>query len=94
MPVFSLPGAYGIGTFGKEAYKFVDFLMVSIEVGFFELQMNVVGSDVLIAAKKEPEKYMNLIVRVWGFSAYFNDLTEEYKNILIERTKMYESASE
>lgn len=26
MPVFSLPGKYGIGTFGKEAYHFVDFL--------------------------------------------------------------------
>ena len=26
MPVFSLPGKYGIGTFGREAYEFVDFL--------------------------------------------------------------------
>ncbi len=26
MPVFSLPGRYGIGTLGKEAYAFVDFL--------------------------------------------------------------------
>ena len=26
MPVFSLPGPYGIGCFGKEAYNFVDFL--------------------------------------------------------------------
>ena len=26
MPVFSLPGSYGIGTFGKSAYEFVDFL--------------------------------------------------------------------
>ena len=26
MPIFSLPGKYGIGTFGKEAYEFVDFL--------------------------------------------------------------------
>lgn len=26
MPVFSLPQLYGIGTFGKEAYRFVDFL--------------------------------------------------------------------
>lgn len=26
LPVFSLPSNYGIGTFGKEAYKFVDFL--------------------------------------------------------------------
>ena len=29
--------------------------------------------------------FPNLIVRVWGFSAYFNDLPEEYKNLLIER---------
>ena len=26
LPIFSLPSKYGIGTFGKEAYKFVDFL--------------------------------------------------------------------
>ena len=26
MPIFSLPGAYGIGTLGKEAFRFVDFL--------------------------------------------------------------------
>ncbi len=26
LPIFSLPSDYGIGTFGKEAYKFVDFL--------------------------------------------------------------------
>ena len=26
MPVSSLPGPYGIGCFGKEAFKFVDFL--------------------------------------------------------------------
>ena len=27
MPVFSLPSPYGIGTFGKDAYEFVDFLV-------------------------------------------------------------------
>ena len=26
MPIFSLPSPYGIGTFGKAAYGFVDFL--------------------------------------------------------------------
>ncbi len=26
MPIFSLPSPYGIGTFGREAYRFVDFL--------------------------------------------------------------------
>ena len=53
--------------------KFVD-LLLSIKVGFFEMQMNVVSSEKLIGARKNPEKFPNLVVRVWGFSAYFNDL--------------------
>jgi 4-alpha-glucanotransferase len=31
LPIFSLPSNYGIGTFGKEAYEFVDFLVKSKE---------------------------------------------------------------
>lgn len=65
--------------------KFVDFLMLCIDSGFFELQMNVVSSRTLIAARKNPERFPNLIVRVWGFSAYFKDLPEEYKEVLINR---------
>ena len=26
LPISSIPSAYGIGTFGKESYRFVDFL--------------------------------------------------------------------
>lgn len=66
--------------------KFVDFLILSINNGFFEMQMNVVNSAILIEARKNPEKFPNLIVRVWGFSAYFNDLPDEYKDLLIERS--------
>ena len=73
--------------------KFVDFLMLSIKNGFFEMQMNVVSSKILIDAKKNPEKFPNLVVRVWGFSAYFNELPEEYKNYLIERAIRSESNS-
>ena len=65
--------------------KFVDYLLLSIKTGFFEMQMNVIGSDLLIKAKKDPNKFPNLIVRVWGFSAYFKDLPEEYKDVLINR---------
>ena len=65
--------------------KFVDFLMLSIKVGFFEMQMNVVSSEVLIEARKNPDKFPNLIVRVWGFSSYFKDLPEDYKDYIIER---------
>lgn len=65
--------------------KFVDFLQICIKIGFFEMQMNVVSSRTLIKAREHPENFPNLIVRVWGFSAYFRDLPEEYKKVLIER---------
>lgn len=71
--------------------KFVLFLKKAIVKGFFQMQMNVMDSKTLIDAKKYPEKYKSLIVRVWGFSAYFNDLPSDYKDLLIERAKMSES---
>ena len=73
--------------------KFVDFLMLSIKVGFFEMQMNVVSSKTLIEARKNPNKFPNLIVRVWGFSSYFKDLPDSYKDYLIERALNSESNS-
>ena len=41
---------------------------------------------VLADAKAHPEKYPDLVVRVSGYSAYFNDLTETMKEELINRT--------
>ena len=67
--------------------QFVLFVKAAITVGFFQIQFNVLTYEQLIEAKKHPEKYPNLIVRVWGFSAYFNDLPEAYKDVLIARAK-------
>lgn len=77
----------------KNYEKFVDFIMLSINSGFFQMQMNVISSDILIKAKNNPKEFPNLIVRVWGFSAYFNDLPENYKNLLIERALKSEGKS-
>lgn len=65
--------------------KFTTFMEGAIRTGFFQLQMNVLDSKTLIDAKANPDKYAGLIVRVWGFSAYFNELPESYKDLLIER---------
>ena len=65
--------------------KFVQFLKASIKTGFFQMQMNVLDSKTLINAKAHPDKYKSLIVRVWGFSSYFNDLPDSYKDLMIER---------
>lgn len=80
--------------FIKDNYnKFLDFLLLSIKKGFFEMQMNVISSKQLIEARENPEKFPNLIVRVWGFSAYFKDLPDEYKDYLIERALKNEGNS-
>ena len=68
-------------------------IKTAIEMGFYQMQINVISCDQLIEAKANPEKFPNLIVRVWGFSAYFNDLSDDYKNLLIERARNYESAN-
>ena len=77
----------------KNFSKFADFLQLSTKLGYFQMQMNVVSSKTLIEAKENPDAHPNLIVRVWGFSAYFNDLPEEYQDLLIERALRNETKS-
>ena len=51
------------------------------------IQFNVVSADTLREAKKHPEKYRDLIVRVAGYSDYFNDLIEPLQDEIILRTE-------
>jgi trans-4-hydroxy-L-proline dehydratase len=51
------------------------------------IQFNVVNAATLRHAQKHPEKYRNLIVRVAGYSDYFNDLGLDLQNEIIERTE-------
>lgn len=84
---FILPTSYM-----RNSNKLTDILKSAITKGVFELQLNILDANTLRDAKAHPEKYPNLIVRVWGFSAYFNDLPEEYKDNLIRRAETYEAA--
>lgn len=58
-----------------------------IDMGGHQLQINSVNRDTLLDAQKHPEKYPNLIVRVWGWSGYFNELDVKYQNHIIRRCK-------
>jgi len=51
------------------------------------IQFNVVNADTLREAQKHPELYRDLIVRVAGYSDYFNDLGEDLQNEIILRTE-------
>jgi formate C-acetyltransferase len=51
------------------------------------IQFNVVNAETLKDAQKHPEKYRDLIVRVAGYSDYFNDLGDDLQNEIIKRTE-------
>ncbi|MCK5078833.1 MAG: formate C-acetyltransferase/glycerol dehydratase family glycyl radical enzyme, partial [Bacteroidales bacterium] len=51
------------------------------------IQFNVVDAGTLRKAKKHPEEYRDLIVRVAGYSDYFIELTEELQDEIIRRTE-------
>lgn len=51
------------------------------------IQFNVVKAETLRDAQKHPERYRDLIVRVAGYSDYFNDLGEDLQNEIIRRTE-------
>lgn len=72
--------------------QFVKLIKVSMLQGCCQLQANIIDAATLVRAKNSPEDFPNLIVRVWGFNAYFNELPEEYKDYLIERTRQSEAA--
>jgi formate C-acetyltransferase len=66
-------------------------ILVGLTRGYFaaggmQVQYNVVDPALLLDAKLHPERHRDLVVRISGYSAYFNDLTEEMKDDLIART--------
>ncbi|GFM37372.1 (2S)-3-sulfopropanediol dehydratase [Desulfovibrio psychrotolerans] len=67
--------------------KLVSFIRTFCDLKLWHVQFNVINRDTLIAAKKDPQKYRNLIVRIAGYSAYFVDLSPDLQNDLIARTE-------
>jgi len=51
------------------------------------IQFNVVDAATLRDAQKHPEKHQGLIVRVAGYSDYFNDLGSDLQDEIIQRTE-------
>jgi pyruvate-formate lyase len=70
----------------EEAIRKVALLVSSFaRLGCQQLQLNTVRLETLQQARLHPEQHRNLIVRVWGWSAYFTDLGSEYQEHIIAR---------
>lgn len=66
--------------------KTVDIFETYFKNGGVHFQLTYVSAEDLRNAKKTPENYKNLRVRVTGFSDYFVNLTESIQDDIIERT--------
>lgn len=53
----------------------------------FHVQYNVVSRDTLRDAQLHPERHRDLIVRVAGYSAFFNVLSRKTQDDIIDRTE-------
>lgn len=72
----------------EDSYKCLTALIRSyFSLDGHHVQFNVVNADTLREAQKHPEMYRDLIVRVAGYSDYFNDLSEDLQNEIIMRTE-------
>ena len=66
--------------------KLVLLIETYFREGGLHIQLNHVATEDLVAAKKEPDKYKSIRVRVSGFSATFIKLTESIQDDVIART--------
>jgi pyruvate-formate lyase len=59
---------------------------VYFDRGGMQVQPNVLDVELLREANRNPSLHPNLLVRVSGYSAYFNDLSATMKDEIISRT--------
>ncbi len=71
----------------EDLRKLVSLIRTYFNMGGHHIQFNIVDTQTLLDAQKQPEEYKDLLVRVAGYSDYFNDMTEQLQNEIIARTE-------
>lgn len=67
--------------------KIMALIRAFMQRGGFEMQINVVDAETLRAARRNPELYQDLIVRVGGYSDYFVRLSDQMQLEVMMRTE-------
>ena len=83
----TLEGGLNVRFSGKvQPEQFTAVMDTFFDMGGQHLGITVVNRDTLLDARDHPENYKDLCVRITGFSAYFNTLSPEEKQDIIDRT--------
>ncbi|MBQ4564014.1 MAG: pyruvate formate-lyase [Lachnospiraceae bacterium] len=65
--------------------KVASLVKAYIDLGGHQMQLNAVNTEKLKAAQANPEEHRQLVVRIWGWSAYFVELDKEYQDHVLRR---------
>ncbi len=71
----------------EDQKKLGSLIRTYFKFGGHHIQFNIVDTATLHDAQKHPDEYKDLLVRVAGYSDYFNDMTEQLQNEIIARTE-------
>lgn len=71
----------------ENRHKLQDLIRTYFDLGGMQLQINVVDQETLKEAILHPERYESLVVRIGGYSEYFNRLSDELKLTVLKRTE-------
>ena len=71
----------------EDQKKLASLIRSYFKFGGHHIQFNIVDTETLYDAQKHPDEYKDLLVRVAGYSDYFNDMTEQLQNEIIARTE-------
>ena len=71
----------------EDQRKLASLIRTYFKFGGHHIQFNIVDTATLHDAQQHPDEYRDLLVRVAGYSDYFNDMTEQLQNEIIARTE-------
>lgn len=76
---------FGTDTVKNHKAEIAALVKVYLLNGGIQFQVNSLSSKLLRDATDNPEKYPNLVVRIGGYSLFFNSISRESKEEFIER---------
>ncbi len=71
----------------EDLMKLTNLIRSYFSLGGHHIQFNIVDTATLYAAQENPEDYKDLLVRMAGYSDYFNDMNVDLQQEVIDRTE-------
>ena len=72
----------------EDRRKLGHLIRAYFRMGGHHIQFNIVDTSTLLDAQRHPERYRDLLVRVAGYSDYFNDMTQQLQDEIIARNEI------